>query len=39
MANGVLEYVWCPYCKEFEGCVFEDGYYTCPVTGKRFPKP
>ena len=37
MANGVLEYVWFPYCKEVESCVFEDGYYTCFTKGKHFP--
>ena len=37
MSEGVLEYVYCPYCGEMEGCVKDkNGIYACPVTGKTF---
>lgn len=32
----VLTWVYCPYCKEGEGFVLENGYLTCPTTGKKF---
>lgn len=34
--NGELVWVWCPICHKGEGCVLENGKYTCPSTGKKF---
>ena len=31
-----LIWVWCPYCHEGEGCVYENGKYTCPSTRLQF---
>ena len=37
MSDGVLEYIYCPYCKEMEGCVCKpNGNYVCPETGREF---
>lgn len=31
-----LEWVWCPYCRKFEGCMKENGVYICPSKQRTF---
>lgn len=34
--SSVLEWIFCPYCREGEGCRNENGIFTCPETKKTF---
>lgn len=36
MKNGEVVWVFCPYCKKGEWCVWNNGFYTCPSKNRQF---